>query len=268
MGRVWKTTLPDNTSVTNEFFATGLLKKSSGSRTYPVEYTYDFAGRMKTMKTWQGFAANSGAAVTTWNYNQYRGWLDNKRYDDNTGPNYTYTAAGRLASGEATGQAAGNPNSTAMDWAKAGLQDGLRAAGIAGAVAGPASRGVNAAAKALGAEGAAAAGAGTATAAETAAPAVDDAVKALADAAKKAKDCPPKLSKVKKSKTTEDIGGKYTKTTEVRPGNGPGQSRAEYVRYKDKDGNVIRTYKDSYDRANNFQGRKPLRGGPEGRPQN
>jgi YD repeat-containing protein len=38
----------------------------------------------------------SGARVTTWNYDTYRGWLDNKRYPDSTGPNYTYTDAGRL----------------------------------------------------------------------------------------------------------------------------------------------------------------------------
>ena len=38
-----------------------------------------------------------------------------------------------------------------------------------------------------------------------------------------------KKSKVVKSKTTETIGGKFTKTTEIRPGKGPGQSRAEYV---------------------------------------
>src|SRR5690606_17744301 len=43
-----------------------------------------------------------------------------------------------------------------------------------------------------------------------------------------------KLSKVGKSKTVESIGGKYTKTTEVRPGTGPGQSRAEYIRYKNE----------------------------------
>jgi RHS repeat-associated protein len=76
-----------------------------------------------------------------------------------------------------------------------------------------------------------------------------------------------KLSKVEKSKTTESIGGKYTKTTEVRPGKGPGQSRAEITRVKNSEGKTIRTYKDSYDRANKFQHRKPLRGGPEGRPQ-
>jgi RHS repeat-associated protein len=75
-------------------------------------------------------------------------------------------------------------------------------------------------------------------------------------------------NKVEKSKTTETVGGKYTKTTEVRPSKQqPGQSRAEYVRYKNSDGKVIKTHKDSYDRANNFQHRKPLRGGPEGRPQ-
>jgi len=48
------------------------------------------------MKTWQNYAGYSGAATTTWNYNPYRGWLDNKRYADNTGQNYTNTAAGRL----------------------------------------------------------------------------------------------------------------------------------------------------------------------------
>ncbi len=69
-----------------------------------------------------------------------------------------------------------------------------------------------------------------------------------------------KLSKVEKSTTTTTpIGkeGKYTKTTEVRPGKGPGQSRAEYIRYKNKDGKVIKNVKDSYDRANKIQHRKP-----------
>src|SRR5690606_38905278 len=35
-------------------------------------------------------------AVTTWNYDSQRGWLTEKLYDDNTGPAYTYTDAGRL----------------------------------------------------------------------------------------------------------------------------------------------------------------------------
>lgn len=89
------------------------------------------------------------------------------------------------------------------------------------------------------------------------------------DAAKPAVKPVEKLSKVEKSKTVEQIGdGKYTKTTEVRPGIGPGQSRSEYVRIKDAEGKTIKTYKDSYDRANKFQHRKPLRGGPEGRKPN
>ncbi len=98
MGRVWKTTFPDNTSVTNEYHPTGQLKKTYGSRTYPVEYTYDPQGRLKTMKTWQDFAGGKGAATTTWNYDRYRGWLTNKTYEGGgAGPVYTYTAAGRLA---------------------------------------------------------------------------------------------------------------------------------------------------------------------------
>lgn len=94
------------------------------------------------------------------------------------------------------------------------------------------------------------------------------AASALSDGAKSAAKNTGKLSKVQKSKTVEQVGnGKFTKTTEVRPGKGPGQSRAEYVRYKNTEGKTIRTYKDTYDRAGNFQHRKSLRGGPEGRPQ-
>jgi hypothetical protein len=91
--------LPDGTATTNLLFENGLLKKTWGSRVYPVEYTYDYAGRMKTMKTWQDFAGNSGTATTTWNYDVNRGWLTNKVYDgeSDTTADYTYTSAGRLA---------------------------------------------------------------------------------------------------------------------------------------------------------------------------
>ncbi len=87
---------PDSTSTFTEYHPTGLPKKKYGSRQYPVEYTYDYAGRLKTMKTWADYAGNHGAAITTWNYNSARGWLGNKRYADNQGPNYTYTPASRL----------------------------------------------------------------------------------------------------------------------------------------------------------------------------
>jgi len=38
----------------------------------------------------------SATAVTTWNYDAVRGWLNNKRYANNTGPAYTYKPSGRL----------------------------------------------------------------------------------------------------------------------------------------------------------------------------
>ena len=85
--------------MTTEYLLTGELKKTYGSRTYPVEYTYDYSGRMKTMKTWQDYTGNSGTATTTWNYDPYRGWLTSKTYQGGvSGPTYTYTPAGRLAS--------------------------------------------------------------------------------------------------------------------------------------------------------------------------
>jgi RHS repeat-associated protein len=96
MGHVVQTTLPDNTSVTSLYYPNGLLEETYGSRTYPVQYTYDYAGRMKTMTTWTNFATSSGAATTTWNYDPYRGWLAGKVYADGKGPNYYYTPAGRL----------------------------------------------------------------------------------------------------------------------------------------------------------------------------
>ena len=101
-GRAWKTVLPDGTSTTNEFHLTGQLKKTSGSRTYPVEYTYDAQGRMDSMKTWQSVSGNT-YAITKWNYDAQRGWLASKDYADATtgnagtvGNDYLYSDAGRL----------------------------------------------------------------------------------------------------------------------------------------------------------------------------
>ncbi|MFZ5697748.1 MAG: type IV secretion protein Rhs, partial [Pseudomonadota bacterium] len=95
-GRVNSVTQPDGGVVTTEYHPTGQVKKTSGARTYPVEYTYDPQGRLKTLKTWQNHAGNTGIAVTTWNYDPQRGFLLNKRYADNTGPAYTYKPSGRL----------------------------------------------------------------------------------------------------------------------------------------------------------------------------
>jgi len=46
----------DGTTVTNAYFPTGLLKKTSGSRTYPWSTPTDAQGRMKTMTNWQSVA--------------------------------------------------------------------------------------------------------------------------------------------------------------------------------------------------------------------
>lgn len=94
---------PDSTSTKSVYFANGLLQKTWGSRIYPVEYLYDYAGRMTNMLTWQNFnessgAGTSGSAATKWRFDGARGWLTNKLYADNTGPGYTYTPAGRLRS--------------------------------------------------------------------------------------------------------------------------------------------------------------------------
>lgn len=95
-GRQNLVTLPDSGVVNTTYWPTGQVKRTWGSRTYPTEYTYDSQARVKTLTTWKDFATDSGKAVTTWNYHSQRGWLENKRYADNTGPNYTYKASGRL----------------------------------------------------------------------------------------------------------------------------------------------------------------------------
>ncbi len=93
----------DSTSTRSDYFANGLLQKTWGSRIYPVEYQYDYAGRMTNMTSWQDFnettgAGTTGSAATKWLFDTTRGWLNQKKYADNAGPSYTYTAAGRLKS--------------------------------------------------------------------------------------------------------------------------------------------------------------------------
>ena len=90
--------LPDNTTVSSSYLLTGELGLQSGSRTYPVGYSYDYAGRMLTMTNWSGYPS-TGARVTTWTYSSDRGFLTGKTYDGSVaGPSYAYTYAGRLAS--------------------------------------------------------------------------------------------------------------------------------------------------------------------------
>lgn len=41
--------------------ASRLTRRSYGARTYPVAYTYDYAGRLKTMTTWTNYSQPHGA---------------------------------------------------------------------------------------------------------------------------------------------------------------------------------------------------------------
>ncbi len=111
---------PDGTSVISLFYPNGQLQETYGSRTYPVAYTYDYAGRMKTMTTWQNFNAGTGAAVTTWNYDPYQGLLTGKAYADGNGPTYAYTPAGRLATRTWARSVNGSPLVTAYVYDTAG----------------------------------------------------------------------------------------------------------------------------------------------------
>ena len=54
---------PDGSSVYSDFWPTGELKRQHGSRTYPVGYGYDYAGRMQTMTNWTSFSCK-GARVS------------------------------------------------------------------------------------------------------------------------------------------------------------------------------------------------------------
>ena len=97
MGTQVTAVYPDGNGATNEYHVNGLLKKQNGARTWPVEYSYDFAGRLKTMTTWRDA---SNPQITTWNYNT-RGLLSQKLYPPNptsVGDGYTYTSEGRLLS--------------------------------------------------------------------------------------------------------------------------------------------------------------------------
>ncbi|WOO43393.1 RHS repeat-associated core domain-containing protein [Rubellicoccus peritrichatus] len=93
-------TLPDGATQTDVYNPEGQLQRRSGARTYPVEYTYDYSGRMDTMQTWQDYPDGS-STTTKWIYND-RGLLKEKFYDyDSANPgtadlSYTYDDAGRL----------------------------------------------------------------------------------------------------------------------------------------------------------------------------
>jgi RHS repeat-associated protein len=78
-----------------EHFPTGEVYKISGDVQYPQEYTYDYAGRKKSLKTWRNAGDASTAAPTTWEYNA-AGYLTQKKYPGNDTLTYTYYPHGGL----------------------------------------------------------------------------------------------------------------------------------------------------------------------------
>jgi RHS repeat-associated protein len=71
-------------------------------------------------RAWRDFAGDTGKAVTTWNYDRFRGWLLTKRDAANTGPTYAYWPSGRLKQRTWARQAAGQPLTTAYSYNAAG----------------------------------------------------------------------------------------------------------------------------------------------------
>ena len=105
MGRKISTTLPDATVSFTSYYPTGLVRATWGSQTYPTWATYDEQNRQTQLHTWKvapiltatTTALPAGSDLTTWVYSPTRGLLTRKQYADAKGTNYTYTAAGRLA---------------------------------------------------------------------------------------------------------------------------------------------------------------------------
>jgi RHS repeat-associated protein len=114
-GRTIAVDAPDTTVVENgsnvtlanithtSYNPTGTVAGTWGDQTYARLNVYDDQNRLVELRTFQDLAhgteptiATTGFASTKWNYNPSRGWLDNKRYDDDKGTDYTYTSAGRL----------------------------------------------------------------------------------------------------------------------------------------------------------------------------
>jgi len=119
MGRPNQVIEPDGTIAYTRYYSNGLVKLTWGARTVPSGYEYDAQWRITKLYTWQSFVAPnpaladppfpSGAVTTLWHYDPYRGWPQDKRYADNTGPDYTYTAAGRLKTSSAWRNVPGSP---------------------------------------------------------------------------------------------------------------------------------------------------------------
>ncbi|WP_346189740.1 LamG-like jellyroll fold domain-containing protein [Rubritalea halochordaticola] len=91
------------------YYSDGQLEATWGDQTYSRYNIYDEMNRLVELRTYQNLvhgiqplSTSSGYSATQWIYNQDRGWLVEKNYSGETDdgvsdPDYTYTAAGRLA---------------------------------------------------------------------------------------------------------------------------------------------------------------------------
>jgi RHS repeat-associated protein len=105
-GRRISTTDALGNTVYTAYDVKGLVVGTWGA-TYPVAYDFDDFGRMCAMYTYRGTNVISSYAdlanlkssmdKTAWLYDLATGLLTNKLYADNTGPTYTYTGDGKLA---------------------------------------------------------------------------------------------------------------------------------------------------------------------------
>lgn len=101
-GRQTTVTLPNNTETYTIYTPRGEPETRWGSQIYPEFRTYDYAGRLRTLRTKPDIdpiteiPVNDGGSLTTWNYYTDTGLLWQKLDHENKGPVYTYTAAGRL----------------------------------------------------------------------------------------------------------------------------------------------------------------------------
>ena len=80
---------------TKTYDAEGRVVAQGGAQ-YPVCYSYDDYGRMRTMSTYRSEDL-AHADVTTWLYDEATGLMTNKVYANGNGPTYTYTPDGLLA---------------------------------------------------------------------------------------------------------------------------------------------------------------------------
>jgi RHS repeat-associated protein len=111
-------TAPDGPVTTTSYYRTGEPATVSGGRTYPISYTYDHAGRVKTLTTQVGVQAS--AATTTWLYEPTTGRLHQKQDAAGQGATYLYTAAGRLQQRTAARLVSGQPLTTTYDYTGTG----------------------------------------------------------------------------------------------------------------------------------------------------